>query len=78
MLARVPAEVKAAFTLWLSVATVSGASGPRKIRGFNDEALRGESRGFRATTLHDSWRIVYRTERSAIYVERLTRIGDSK
>jgi len=71
-LARVPPQVKAKYTLWLSIATVSGPLGLRKIRGFGDEAFKGEWQGFRASRLSDQWRIIYRIEKDTVFVERVS------
>ena len=71
-LARAPPQVKAKYTLWLSVMTVSGPPGLRRIRGFGDEALKGEWKGYRASRLSEQWRIIYRVEQQIAYVERVT------
>jgi addiction module RelE/StbE family toxin len=39
---------------------LSGPPGLRLIRGFHDEALAGEWKGYRSSRLGDQWRVIYR------------------
>ena len=73
-LAKAPREVLKRYEKWKDVASLSGPLGPRLIRGFNDEALAGEWRGFRSSRLGLQWRIIYRvvTTDVAFYVESIT------
>jgi addiction module RelE/StbE family toxin len=38
---------------------MSGPMGLRLIKGFRDEALTGEWKGFRSSRLREQWRIIY-------------------
>lgn len=72
VLARVPPQVKAKYTTWLDVLRLSGPAGLGRIRGFGDEALKGEWKGYRASRLSDQWRVIYKIERGTAYVERVS------
>ncbi|MCB9026245.1 MAG: type II toxin-antitoxin system mRNA interferase toxin, RelE/StbE family [Bdellovibrionaceae bacterium] len=39
-----------------------GPSGLKVIRGFNDEALRDNWKGFRSSRLNKQWRVIYKVE----------------
>ena len=73
-LAKAPREVLKRYEKWKDVASLSGPLGLRLIRGFNDEALAGEWRGFRSSRLGLQWRVIYRvvTTGVAFYVESIT------
>ena len=73
-LAKAPREVLKRYEKWKDVASLSGPPGLRLIRGFHDEALAGEWRGFRSSRLGLQWRIIYRvvTTDVAFLVESIT------
>lgn len=50
-LSRIPVEVLKRYEKWKDVVQVSGPAGLRLIKGFHDEALRGEWRGYRSSRL---------------------------
>ena len=53
----------------------SGPAGLRRVRGFSDEALKGEWKGYRSSRLDDAYRVVYRTEGDLmlVMVERVSK-----
>ena len=57
---RVPAEVLKRYEKWKDVVSLSGPQGLRLIKGFHDEALRGEWRGYRSSRLGDRYRVIYK------------------
>ena len=73
-LAKAPREVLKRYEKWKDIASLSGPSGVRLIKGFHDEALLGEWRGFRSSRLGDQWRVIYRavSEDLAYCVEFIT------
>ena len=73
-LAKAPREVLKRYEKWKDIASLSGPSGVRLIKGFHDEALLGEWRGFRSSRLGDQWRVIYRavSEDLAYYLEFIT------
>ncbi len=59
-LAAAPLDIQKRYEKWLDIATLSGPPGLRAIRGFNDERLAGEWRGFRSSRLNAQYRVIYR------------------
>jgi len=72
--AKAPREILKRYEKWKDVASLSGPLGLRLIRGFNDETLVGEWRGFRSSRLGDQWRVIYRVVSTDLtyYVESIT------
>ena len=56
----VPREILKRYEKWKDIASMSGPTGLRLIKGFHDEALAGEWKGFRSSRLGDQWRVIYR------------------
>ena len=55
-----PSEILKRYEKWKDIAAMSGPMGLRLIKGFRDEALSGEWKGYRSSRLGDQWRIIYR------------------
>jgi addiction module RelE/StbE family toxin len=55
-----PKDILQRYEKWKDIATISGPPGLRLIKGFNDEALSGEWRGYRSSRLGLQWRVIYR------------------
>ena len=72
--ARLPDDVIQRYEKWKDIVRISGPEGLRLIRGFNDEALRGEWKGYRSSRLNVQYRVIYRIERENVFVqvERVT------
>ncbi len=64
-----PAEILKRYEKWKDIATLSGPSGLRLIKGFHDEALRGDWKGFRSSRLGLHYRVVYNIEKGKIYIQ---------
>lgn len=64
-----PLEILKRYEKWKDVVRISGPSGLRKIRGFNDEVLSGEWAGHRSSRLNQQYRVIYRIVRKAMHVE---------
>ena len=73
-LTKAPREILKRYEKWKDVAILSGPPGLRVIKGFRDEALSGEWRGWRSSRLGLQWRVIYRVVPNdrAFYVESLT------
>ena len=56
----VPREILQRYEKWKDIATISGPSGLRLIKGFHDEALSGEWAGHRSSRLGLKYRVIYR------------------
>ena len=62
-------EILKRYERWKDIVRISGPEGLRTIRGFNDEALKGEWRGHRSSRLHQQYRVIYRVDRDQVFVE---------
>jgi addiction module RelE/StbE family toxin len=73
-LAKAPREVLKRYEKWKDIVRLSGPPGLRLIKGFHDEALAGEWRGFRSSRLDEQWRVIYRVAQDDLtfYVEAIT------
>jgi addiction module RelE/StbE family toxin len=68
-LGSLPLEVLKRYEKWKDIVTISGPEGLRLIRGFHDEALRGEWRGHRSSRLGLSYRVIYKVVSGEIQVQ---------
>jgi addiction module RelE/StbE family toxin len=64
-----PAEVLKRYEKWKDIAMLSGPAGLRLIKGFHDEALRGDWKGFRSSRLGLQYRVIYKVEKDKIYIQ---------
>jgi toxin HigB-1 len=55
-----PSEILKRYGKWKDIAAMSGPMGLRLIKGFHDEALAGEWKGYRSCRLGDQWRVIFR------------------
>jgi addiction module RelE/StbE family toxin len=65
----VPEEILKRYEKWKDIVRTSGPQALREIRGFRDEALRGEWSGHRSSRLNAQYRAIYRVERKAVIVQ---------
>jgi addiction module RelE/StbE family toxin len=66
---RVPLDILKRYEKWKDIAMLSGPQGLRAIKGFRDEALGGQWRGFRSSRLNEHWRVIYRIHADVLIVE---------
>jgi addiction module RelE/StbE family toxin len=64
-----PPEVLKRYEKWKDIVSISGPDGLRVIRGFNDEALRGQWKGFRSSRLGLKYRLIYKIEAIEVLVK---------
>jgi len=64
-----PIEVLKRYEKWKDIVAISGPEGLGLIRGFNDEALRGEWQGHRSSRLEIKYRVIYKVEAAEILVK---------
>jgi len=74
LLDKLPVPVLKHYEKWKDIVRISGPEGLRVIKGFHDEALRGEWKGFRSSRLSNHYRIIYKIvkERVLIQVVKIT------
>jgi len=65
----VPVEVLRRCEKWKDIARLSGPQGLRTIKGFHDEALSGEWKGYRSSRLGLQWRLIYRVVANVLQIQ---------
>lgn len=74
VLPKLPLAVLQRYEKWKDIVRASGPMGLRAIKGFHDEALRGEWKGHRSSRLGQQYRVIYQVEAQEVlvYVMELT------
>ena len=68
-LASLPVDVLKRYEKWKDIILISGPDGLRQIKGFRDEALRGEWKGYRSSRLNIQYRVIYKIEKDLVLVQ---------
>ena len=68
-LGSLPIEILKRYEKWKDIVRISGPDGLRTIRGFNDEALKGQWKGHRSSRLGQKYRVLYKTESQSVLVK---------
>ena len=68
-LASLPIDVLKRYEKWKDIISISGPDGLKQIRGFGDEALRGEWKGHRSSRLNVQYRVIYKIEKGLVLVQ---------
>ncbi|MGD8843076.1 MAG: type II toxin-antitoxin system mRNA interferase toxin, RelE/StbE family [Gammaproteobacteria bacterium] len=64
-----PPEVLKRYEKWKDIVRLSGPGGLRRIKGFHDEALRGEWKGNRSSRLGLQYRVIYKTLNDQVLIQ---------
>ena len=64
-----PKEILERYEKWKDIAMISGPRGLRFIKGFHDEALRGEWKSCRSSRLGLKYRVMYEIVESEVLVK---------
>ncbi len=64
-----PIDVLKRYEKWKDIVSISGPEGLRQIKGFRDEALRGEWKGHRSSRLNIQYRFIYKIEKELVLVQ---------
>lgn len=64
-----PAEVLKRYEKWKDIVALSGPNGIRKIKGFHDEALRGEWKKHRSSRLGLQYRVIYQAVKDQVLIQ---------
>lgn len=67
-LSKLPQEVLKRYEKWKDIVRISGPQGLRAIKGFHDEALKGERRGQRSSRLGQQYRVIYEISAKEVLV----------
>ncbi len=65
----VPLEVMKRYEKWKDIARLDGPQDLRVIKGFHDEALSGEWKGYRSSRLGLQWRVIYRVVANVLQIQ---------
>ena len=68
-LASLPIDVLKRYEKWKDIILISGPDGLKQIKGFRDEALRGEWKGHRSSRLTIQYRVIYKIEKDLVLVQ---------
>ena len=68
-LASLPIDVLKRYEKWKDIILISGPDGLKQIKGFRDEALRGERKGHRSSRLNIQYRVIYKIEKDLVLVQ---------
>ena len=68
-LALLPVDVAKRYEKWKDIIRISGPDGLKQIKGFHDEALRGEWKGYRSSRLNIQYRVIYKIEKDLVLVQ---------
>ena len=64
-----PVDILKRYEKWKDIVAISGPAGLKLIKGFHDEALRGEWKGYRSSRLNIQYRIIYKIENDQLFVK---------
>lgn len=64
-----PQEVLKRYEKWKDIVRLSGPAGLRKVKGFHDEALRGEWKGHRSSRLGLQYRVIYKILKDQVLIQ---------
>jgi len=64
-----PIDILKRYEKWKDIVVISGPSGLKKIKGFNDEPLHGKWKGYRSSRLNIQYRVIYKIENEELYVK---------
>ena len=67
-LRKAPVEVLKRYEAWKRIVETSGPQGLRLVKGFHDESLRGEWKGYRLSRLGIQWRVIYKINKDVLEV----------
>ncbi len=68
-LSKLPLEVLKRYEKWKDIVVISGPAGLRLIKGFHDEGLIGDWKGFRSSRLSHQYRVIYTADKARVLVE---------
>ena len=59
---KVPILVRKRYEVWKRIVELEGPKGLRIIKGYHDEALKGQWQGHRSSRLNIEWRVIYKVK----------------
>ena len=68
-ISKLPPEILKRYEKWKDIVSLSGPQGLREIKGFYDEALKGQWLRHRSSRLSLQYRVIYKIVRDECYVQ---------
>ena len=68
-LASLPVDVAKRYEKWKDIVRISGPDGLKQIKGFHDEALRGDWKGYHSSRLNIQYRVIYKIKKDLVLVQ---------
>jgi proteic killer suppression protein len=68
-LSKIPVDILKRYEKWKDIVIISGPQGLRLIKGFKDEALKGEWKGHRSSRLGVQYRVIYLIEEQNVVIK---------
>ena len=65
---KLPKEVLKHYELWKRIVEHEGPRGLQLIKGFRDEALKGNWKGYRSSRLTGQWRVIYQAQQKIVEI----------
>lgn len=65
---KIPIAILKHYELWKRIVEHGGPSSLRLIKGFHDEALKGQWEGYRSSRLSKQWRVIYKIEKQILEI----------
>jgi addiction module RelE/StbE family toxin len=62
LLESIPLRIRKEYEIWKRIVEFQGVQGLKEIKGYHDEALKGEWKGYRSSRLSLQWRVIYKAE----------------
>ena len=64
-----PLDIQKRYEKWKDIVSISGPKGLKLIKGFHDEALTGERKGYRSSRLNIQYRVIFKVDADRIFVQ---------
>lgn len=64
----IPLHIRKEYEIWKRIVEFQGTQGLREIKGYHDEPLKGEWKGFRSSRLSLKWRVIYKAEKEQLEI----------
>lgn len=64
----IPLHIRKEYEIWKRIVELQGIQGLREIKGYHDEPLKGEWKGFRSSRLSLKWRVIYKDEKEQLEI----------
>jgi toxin HigB-1 len=70
---KIPGHLMDRLMIWIESVENDGIMETRKVRGFRDEALKGNRQGQRSIRLNKAYRVIYTIKKNLILIEEINK-----